>query len=531
MLSFILKKKVAAQFLFFILFFSQFFLSCADIKKKETGNNIKKEDSISLVIQNPVLRGDFADPSVVRVGEDYWATATSSEWAPLFPLLHSTNLKDWKIMAHVFPESLPDWTEAHFWAPEIAYDNGKYFIYYTAKKKDGPLCVGVASSENATGPYKDHGAIVCQEAGAIDGFQIRDDEGKLFLIWKEDGNSRGEPTPMWGQEMNEERTELIGERFELFRNDPDTWEGNLVEGAALIKKNGYYYTFYSGDACCGRECTYGIGVARAKKLRGPWEKYEKNPLKKENEDWKCMGHGTMVQDEEGRYFFLYHAYSKEGSVFTGRQGLLDEVVWREDGWPEFRETDAQRVDGENRANPIDIKDDFRADELSKYWQWPVGSKPEVSLKGNSLSLESRPDKLGAVLAQRTLSSNYEAITAVQVNDNSNENGLAAIGDQNNALGIFLSGNKILVWRIEQSNEEIIAEKKISNTSDIYLRMIVDEGEQYEFSWSTDGENWNNVDESIDGSYLPPWDRAVRIGLISKGSTNEEGIFKFFKVKY
>src|SRR5688572_20572759 len=73
----------------------------------------------AVTFTNPVLPGDYADPSVIRVGDDYWATATSSEWAPLFPLLHSKNLVDWETVGHAFPDKLPAWADAHFWAPEI----------------------------------------------------------------------------------------------------------------------------------------------------------------------------------------------------------------------------------------------------------------------------------------------------------------------------------------------------------------------------------------------------------------------------
>ena len=79
----------------------------------------------------------------------------------MFPLLHSKDLQNWDLVAHIFPDKRPDRTEAHFWAPEISYEDGKYYIYYTAKKKGGPLCVGVASSSNPKGPYEDHGPLVC----------------------------------------------------------------------------------------------------------------------------------------------------------------------------------------------------------------------------------------------------------------------------------------------------------------------------------------------------------------------------------
>lgn len=524
-----LKTKTNLRLSFFFLLL----ISCEEKGGKDpiVDHQNEVEDPLAQ-IQNPVLPGDFADPSVVRVGDDYWATATSSEWAPLFPLLHSKNLEEWEMVGHVFPDNSPSWAEAHFWAPEIAYDNGKYYIYYTAKKKDGPLCVGVASATNAKGPYRDHGPLICQEAGSIDGFQIRDDEGKLYLIWKEDGNSRGEPTPTWGQQMNEARTELLGEKFELFRNDPKTWEGNLVEGAYLVKKKDYYYAFYSGDACCGRGCTYGVGVARAKDLRGPWEKYEKNPLIREDADWKCKGHGSLVTTPGGRYFFLYHAYNKEGTVYTGRQGLLSEIIWKENGWPQFKEDDTPEVDEQTPQN-LDVVESFEGQQLGHQWQWPVGNKPKYSLEGGKLRLNPQDQKIGAVLARRTLQPNYSATTAVTSQVNSGDRGLAVIGDEDNALGISYASDQVFVWKVEQGRREVIATAPALVGEQVYLKIKANQGEEYSFSWSDDGESWKGFPEEVVllGRYLPPWDRAVRIGLVNKGMSGADGLFESVEIDY
>jgi beta-xylosidase len=121
------------------------------------------------VYTNPALAGDYPDPSVIRVGQDYWATATSSEWAPEFPILHSRDLVNWRVVGAVF-QKRPAWSVGNYWAPEIAEDRGRFYIYYTAKKKDGPLCVAVATARRPQGPYTDHGPLVCQEVGSIDGF-------------------------------------------------------------------------------------------------------------------------------------------------------------------------------------------------------------------------------------------------------------------------------------------------------------------------------------------------------------------------
>src|ERR1051325_4452653 len=92
---------------------------------------------------NPALAGDYPDPSVIRVGKAYWATATSSEWSPQFPILHSTDLVNWEAVGSVFSHR-PDWAVGNFWAPEITANNGRYFVYYVGRKKGGPLAVGVA---------------------------------------------------------------------------------------------------------------------------------------------------------------------------------------------------------------------------------------------------------------------------------------------------------------------------------------------------------------------------------------------------
>src|SRR3954468_18822321 len=106
---------------------------------------------------NPVRAGDFPDPSVIRVGQEYWATATSSEWAPHFPILHSRDLVNWEAKGYAFTEP-PAWAKANFWAPEIAQDKGKFFLYYTARETaSSRLAVSVATADQPAGPWIDHG--------------------------------------------------------------------------------------------------------------------------------------------------------------------------------------------------------------------------------------------------------------------------------------------------------------------------------------------------------------------------------------
>src|SRR5438132_1000133 len=81
----------------------------------------------------------------------------------------------------------PAWAVGSFWAPEISQDRGRFFVYYVGRKRDGPLCVAVATSARPQGPYADHGPLVCQEVGSIDPFPVTDENGQRYLLWKEDG--------------------------------------------------------------------------------------------------------------------------------------------------------------------------------------------------------------------------------------------------------------------------------------------------------------------------------------------------------
>ncbi|MDQ3917648.1 MAG: family 43 glycosylhydrolase, partial [Acidobacteriota bacterium] len=131
---------------------------------------------------NPVEAGDFPDPSVTRVGADFYASATTSEWGPEFPILHSRDLVNWEVIGAVF-QRRPAWATGSFWAPEISQYRGRFFVYYVGRKTGGPLCVAVATAARPQGPYADHGPLVCQEVGSIDPFPVTDEQGRRFLLW------------------------------------------------------------------------------------------------------------------------------------------------------------------------------------------------------------------------------------------------------------------------------------------------------------------------------------------------------------
>ena len=493
---------------------------------------------------NPVIAGDYPDPSVIRVNNDYWATATTSEWAPLFPILHSTDLVNWKPVGSVFHKR-PGWAVGNFWAPEISEFRGKFFVYYVGRQRNGPLAVAVATADQPQGPWTDHGPMIAQEAGSIDPVTAVDESGRRFLIWKEDGNSRDRPTPIWAQELSADGTKLVGEMKELMRND-QPWEGNLVEGPFVQRRGDFFYMFYSGNACCGRGCNYGLGVARARSLMGPWEKYSRNPILIGNERFKCPGHGSVVTDPKGRDFLMYHSYDARNFVYVGRQALLDEIEWQADGWPHIN---SGRGPSSSRPAPLgqagrnterSFDDDFSAPKLDPNLQWPQGNEPVVQLLAENrgtLLLSPRPERagdwLGAVLGLKTTSGDYEASTALDVRSlgPGTHAGISAYGDSENALGVSVSNGKVSLWKVQKKQRQSVTEIDAPTGSRLFFRLTASQGHRFRCAISADGLAWKDVGRDLDleGDFLPPWDRGVRVALVCGGPAGSGAKFEFLRL--
>jgi xylan 1,4-beta-xylosidase len=491
---------------------------------------------------NPVLAGDYPDPSVIRVGNDYWATATTSQWAPLFPILHSRDLVNWRIVGAAM-QRRPEWSDGNYWAPEISQYKGRYFIYYAAHKKNGSMCVAVATADKPSGPYTDHGPLVCQEAGSIDPMPVTDEKGERYLVWKEDGNSRNLPTLIWAQKLSSDGAKLVGERKELIRNNAG-WESNVVEGPFIQRRGDWFYMFYAGNACCGRKCNYALGVARSRSLLGAWEKNPANPILKGNDAWKCPGHGSVVTDARGRDFLLYHAYHAGDSVYAGREALLDEVKWDASGWPAINNGEPS----ERALSPFGMPernaeyaffDDFRSPGLQPGWQWPQGDEPTVRIDGQrggwlllAPQSERSGDAIGAVIARASAQGDYMATTLLDTRGLKPGAlaGLSAYGDSENAIGIGVGGSAVVVWRREKNDHKIVASAEAPNARFVYLRMTASGGDKFRFAISGDGRRWKEVGDGLEGSYLPPWDRAVRVALTYGGAKGDFARFDWLRIK-
>lgn len=492
------------------------------------------------IYTNPTLPGDHPDPSIIRVGDEYWATATTSQWAPIFPLLYSRDLVNWEQVGAVFDKP-PAWSSGSYWAPEIAHDGRRFFVYYTARKKGGPLCVAVATATKPDGPYRDHGPLVCQEVGSIDAVPVTDEQGRRYLIWKEDGNSRKRPTLLWAQRLSSEGTALVGPRQELLRNEAP-WEAHLIEGPFVLRRGDWFYLFYSADACCGRACNYKLGVARARALLGPWERNPANPILAGNNAWQCPGHGSIVTTPDGRDYLLYHAYEPDHFQFAGRHGLLDEITWGADGWPAINRG---RGPSDRAAAPVGIGarerrreflDDLTGPALQAGWQWPWDRDPARRFVAGSLALRTSARSTGSavdrVVARPTLSGDYTTTARLVGSRGSDEAmvGLSAYGDSENAIGISRRGTSVVVWMREKGMQRSLASAEVKAGPSLDVRMIASQGRRFQFAYSTDGREWRRLGEEAEGGYLPPWDRAVRVALCVGGRPGVEGRFDWVQIE-
>lgn len=460
--------------------------------------------------QRLILPGDYPDPTIVKIGDSYWASATTSNWMPAYPILKSPDMVNWTTVGHIF-NKLPDWADYYFWAPELSYENGKVYAYYSAHKKGGNLCLGIATADKPEGPYKDLGPMMCQEVGSIDAFPMRDENGKLFLVWKEDANSVKQPTPIWAMEMKEDRTGLIGEKHELFRNKV-AWEENLVEGVSMMKHGEYFYAFYAAAGCCGVGCNYIVGIARSKNLLGPWEKDLDNPVLKSNEQWICPGHGTPIE-KGGRYYFLHHAYDKKTNAFTGRQGLLSEFKFTPDGWVKFVNVPEPIV------KPASVTDDFNSRKLPLSWEWSVFQENiKFALKRGHLQLKGSDVSAGAFLGRKILTGDFTATTTLIKKGSKSNAGIAAIGDDKNTISLLYFKDTVRLVRLKDNTATTVASLPLQAKQTVNFKMQASGGRFYTFSVAADGGAFTTINaKPIDGLFLPPWDRAIRAGLVSKGS--------------
>lgn len=285
---------------------------------------------------NPVYAENFPDPFVLRAGKTYYAYATNGEDGNV-PTLTSPDLVEWEEEPDAMPDLAP-WVEpGKTWAPEVMRRaDGTYVLYYTAASaEEYSQCIGRAVSDVPGGPFVDRSKkpLVCQvdEGGSIDANPFVDATGDRYLLWKNDGNCCGFPTYIYSQKLSPDGLKLVGKRTRLVSQDAP-WEGSLVEAPTLWRHGDGYYLFYSANAY--NTAQYATGYATCEGPMGPCEDAPENPILDTGGGAAGPGHQTIIRDDEGDEWVVYHAWPPDavGQEPPGRYMWLDQLLW-EDGKP------------------------------------------------------------------------------------------------------------------------------------------------------------------------------------------------------
>ncbi|MFN2483569.1 MAG: glycoside hydrolase family 43 protein [Candidatus Limnocylindria bacterium] len=295
---------------------------------------------------NPVIEGDFPDPGTLEVDGTYYAYATTNG-AENIQGARSADLVNWERIPEPLP-TLPDWASGDTWAPEVVQTPSEFVMFYSARVYDQPrssgdnaLCVTHAVADRPEGPfvYESTDPLVCpvEQGGAIDAFPFRDEDGTLYLIWKNDGNCCGQRTEFWAQPLTQDGLTLTGEPTNLGVRDDAPWEGRVIEAPSILLHDGTYYLFFSANSYAGAD--YAVGYATADNLLGPYTDAEENPILATPDEPaadNALGPGgqSVVVDPDGELWMLYHSWNfdPETIALEGRAVWMDELAF-EDGKP------------------------------------------------------------------------------------------------------------------------------------------------------------------------------------------------------
>ena len=479
--------------------------------------------------KNPVLYADYSDPDVIRVGDDYWMTASSFNCAPGLPILHSTDLVNWEIVNYVFLNQPPyDWFNEPrhgdgVWAPCIRYHDGWYYIYWG----DPDRGVLMSKAEDPRGEWTTP-HLVKAAKGIIDTSPLWDEDGKAYLVHGWAGSRAGFKSVLSVSEMSLDGERLIGPDVMIFDGHG---EHPTIEGPKFYKRNGWYYIF----APAGGVKTGWQVVLRSRSPYGPYE--IKTVLEQGSTMIPGPHQGGWVEDVKGDCWFLHfvdmYAY--------GRVCHLQPMQWTADDWCTMgidydkngigepvltHKKPASRLRSAVRT-PVD-SDEFESKDLGLQWQWHANPQLHWGFTYPSAGIFRmycrKVDGLypnlggnGNLLLQKVNAPNYTATAKLTFHPSyeGDRAGLVMMGHDYATIGLKFVDGKIVIEQsrcleaMRKSNpEEVLASLPYQESGEpvvVYLRCQIKQewkkGEQprmfCRFAYSTDGKRFKELGEQFE----------------------------------
>jgi len=288
----------------------------------------RKADRGDGTFLNPVLPGDYPDPSVLKDGDDYYLTHSSFDAAPGLLIWHSRDLVNWVPVGPALPHPI-----SVGFAVDLVKHAGRYYIYIPfipapwSTKVKGNSQIWVIHSDSIAGPWSE--PVDLGIRGYIDPGHVVGEDGTRYLFLAGIGRVA----------LSDDGLSAVGEVGHVYSGwrYPDEWvtEAFALEGPKLFRRGSWFYIVTAVGGTSGPPTGHMVVVARSRSINGPWENCPHNPIvrtRSAHEAWWSRGHATAVEGPGGNWYFVYHGY-ENGFRTLGRQTLLQPFEWTADGWP------------------------------------------------------------------------------------------------------------------------------------------------------------------------------------------------------
>ncbi|HSK70865.1 MAG TPA: glycoside hydrolase 43 family protein [Pyrinomonadaceae bacterium] len=490
--------------------------------------------------RNPILHADYSDPDAIRIGDDFYMTASSFNAAPGLPILHSKDLVNWRLINYVFTKQPPfdvfDKPQhgGGVWAPSIRFHNGEFYIFYP----DPDFGIYMTKTKNPAGEWSEP-LLIKVGKGWIDPCPLWDSDGNAYLVSAFAGSRAGIKTVLVVSRMSADGTWLLGEPVLVF----DGHDAHpTVEGPKFYKRNGYYYIF----APAGGVATGWQLILRSKNVFGPYE--EKISLAQGSTKINGPHQGAWLTTQTGEDWFLH--FQDRGAY--GRIVHLQPMTWKNDfpvmGIDKDGDGTGDPVLSHKKPNvgasfPIQTppdSDEFSDAKLGLQWQWHANPQAEWAfpfpaksvLRMNSVQLPENYKNLWDLpnlLLQKFPAEKFTVTTKVNLNPRfeGEKFGLLVMGLDYSYLGVTNKNGKLYISQAtvkdaDKGNQETETAPVELKNKEFYLRVRVAEDAMCGFSFSTDGKNFTPVGNSFkarEGKWI-----GAKVGLFftRPGKFNDAG---------
>ena len=482
---------------------------------------------------NPILQGFYPDPSIVRVGRDYYLVNSTFIWFPGIPVFHSRDLVNWTQIGNAIDRSSQlNFAKLNTWqgvyAPDITFHAGTFYIINTCVPCGGNF---VITAKNPAGPWSEPTWLPID---GIDTSLFFDEDGSAWII----NNGPPEEKPryeghraIWLQQFDTKQMKLIGPRKVLIDSGVHPEENPIwIEGPHIFRKDGAYYLIAAEG---GTAEGHSEVVFRSDQVTGPYVPFADNPILTQR-DLKgspitSTGHASFVKTPSGDWWsvFLGVRPYDDQNFNTGRETFLMPVRW-EQGWPRITDHGARVPWVARRPNlpagtraPVPtsgsftIRDEFNGSKLPPYWMMmrnPVGKW--WRLAGGALHLDARGTALGdmgnpSLWARRQQHLNATVTTRVRFNPPSDAAEAGLVAMQNDEYFYYLAvgrdhGKRVVRLRRRAGGPDAMAGAVLASSpiphGPIELRINA-RGAAYDFGWSADGKSWHLLARNADGTLL------------------------------